>query len=289
MHPTSKKLKRQREVFGQASTHYSHLTSLQKQDLRYHIEDVEYIKNHGRTEIKVLQGRPLFISKDMHSIIETAKQTEMPLTICIVSVEPTGKVIDVMLRLRKRKPPPYVDYPAYWPYPGTNIFYPVPRIEANFYLAFNRTPIATFADIWCSLDELLKGITKVVYPYIFEDSVAPFCQRTYYRHPNWHFRTPYGENPLWLVDVHEHDGTGWDNYRPDPMMTLEISHYERDTITVHITPYHFTFPNEIYIDLKHHRTCWYVYIDSITGLWMLTPPQRTCVYNFITYEVVGYF
>jgi hypothetical protein len=289
MHTKSRKLKIQREAFGQASIHYSHLTSFQKRDLKYKIVEVVYIRDHGKSDIKVLQGRPLFISQDIHAITQTAKQIEMPNAICIVSVEPTGKQIGVFLCLRKRTPSPYVDYPAFYPYPGTNIFYPVPRLEADYYIAYYRRPFAWSGNGHYSLSQLIKGVTHPVYPYIREDSVGPYCQKTRPPSENWHFRTPYGLNPLWLVDVHEHDGTGWDNYRPSPMFTLSISYYEEDTATIHIIPYHFTYPNDIYVAIKHHRTCWLVNINPITGTWSLDPPQRTCVYNFITDEVVGYF
>ncbi|GAJ03183.1 unnamed protein product, partial [marine sediment metagenome] len=190
MHTKSKKVKRQREVFGQASIHYSHLTSLQKEDLKHQVEEVEYIRDHGKSDIKVLQGRALFISKDIHALIETAKQTEMPLTICILSVEPTGQPIDVPILLVRAYPYPKTEYPDYHPYPGTNIFYPVPRLEGRYYVAAINPPLAHYVFFYYSLDQLLKGQCHTFGPYIFEDSVAPYCQRTRYGYPNWHFHPP---------------------------------------------------------------------------------------------------
>ncbi|GAI85000.1 unnamed protein product, partial [marine sediment metagenome] len=197
----------------------------------------EYIRDHGKSDVKVLQGRALFISKDIHALIETAKQTEMPFTICIVSAEPAGKQIGIPLTLRKFRPYPIVWYPATYPYPGTNVFYPVPRLDATYRLGIEGFFMATFPYYPYSFDELIKGVTHTCYPIFWEDSYGPYCQPTGYKSPNWHFHTPYGLEPLWRVDIHEHDGTGWDNYRPYPMVTFNISRYETDTITINIQPH----------------------------------------------------
>lgn len=94
MHTKSRKVKKQREVFGQASTHYSHLTSSQKQDLKRQVEEVEYIRDHGKTYIKVLQGRQLFISKDIHSISETQAPLQIPFDVCIILTDQERNPLD---------------------------------------------------------------------------------------------------------------------------------------------------------------------------------------------------
>jgi len=83
-HDSSRAVKRQREAFTQASVHYSHLTSRQRQELKTHAEEVEYVRGHGKTDVKLLQGRALFISKDIHSLITTADYLPIPGEICIV-------------------------------------------------------------------------------------------------------------------------------------------------------------------------------------------------------------
>lgn len=83
-HDYSQKVKRQREAFAQASIHYSHLTSRQRQELKNQVEEVEYIRGHGKTDIKLLQGRALFISKDIHSLTLTHMPQELPGEICII-------------------------------------------------------------------------------------------------------------------------------------------------------------------------------------------------------------
>lgn len=289
MHTTSKKLRRQREALGQAATHYSHLTSLQKEDLKHHIEEVEYIKNHGKTDIKVLQGRALFISKEIHNITELAKQIEMPFAICIVSAEPTGTQIGIDLTLKKTRPYPVITFPAFYPYPGTNIFYPVPRLEATYYTGSYYPRLATAAPRLYSYDELRKGVIQLLYPYFYENSLGPYCRPTCYINLNWRWRTPDAPNQLFLVDVHEHDGTGWYNYRPYPMATFRISYFGEHTIAVNIDPHHFTYPNVISKWLGDELPFWRVNIDPETGGWSLDPPQKNCVYDYVKNKVILHY
>jgi len=98
-HDYSRAVKRQREVFTQASVHYSHLTSRQRQELKTHVEEVEYIRGHGLTDVKLLQGRALFISKDIHSLITTADYLPIPGEICVVLADQFHNPIPGYLRL----------------------------------------------------------------------------------------------------------------------------------------------------------------------------------------------
>lgn len=87
MHTKSRKLKTQRDNFTLASQHYSKLTPSQKAITRRQIEEVEYQKSHGKTDTKLLQGRQLFISKEIHSLATTQKQTVLPYELCIMLVD----------------------------------------------------------------------------------------------------------------------------------------------------------------------------------------------------------
>ncbi len=88
LHPNSRKVRQQRLNFGLASTHYSHLTPIQKRELRYVGEIVPFVRGHSKSDTKFLQGRTLFISKDIHALNETQRQTPTPLQICIVLTDP---------------------------------------------------------------------------------------------------------------------------------------------------------------------------------------------------------
>jgi len=87
MHTRSRKLARQRENLALASQHYAHLSPSQKAITRHQIEEVEYQNSHGKTDIKLLQGRQLFIAKEMHSLETTGKQLLLPHELCIMLVD----------------------------------------------------------------------------------------------------------------------------------------------------------------------------------------------------------
>jgi hypothetical protein len=99
LHPNSRKLRIHRRNFGLASTHYSHLTPIQKKELKYVGEIVSFVRGHSKSDTKFLQGRPLFISKDTHALDETQTQIPTPLQICIVLTDPDLNPIEGDLRL----------------------------------------------------------------------------------------------------------------------------------------------------------------------------------------------
>ena len=83
LHPNSRKVRLHRQNFALASKHYSHLTSIQKRELRYVTEEVSTIGGRSKSVNKVLQGRELFISKDIHSLDEKHVHIPSFLQICI--------------------------------------------------------------------------------------------------------------------------------------------------------------------------------------------------------------
>ena len=87
MHTKSRKLIKQRANLALASQHYSSLSPSQKAITRHQIEEVEYQKSHGKTDTKLLMGRQLFISKEMHSLATTQKQLVLPHELCIMLVD----------------------------------------------------------------------------------------------------------------------------------------------------------------------------------------------------------
>ncbi len=86
-HTKSRKLKKQRYNLTLATQHYSTLTPSQKAITRHQIEEVEYQKSHGKTDTKLLMGRQLFISKEIHSLETTGKRLVLPLELCIMLVD----------------------------------------------------------------------------------------------------------------------------------------------------------------------------------------------------------
>jgi len=87
MHSHSKAVQRQREIFSQASIHYSHLTPTQKAEWRRQIRWVSRIKPGSQSEEVILKGRQLFISEDIHELATKQKQLVDILEICIMLVD----------------------------------------------------------------------------------------------------------------------------------------------------------------------------------------------------------
>ena len=123
LHPNSRKARQQRLNFGLASTHYSHLTPIQKRELKYVTEEMSFVRGHSKSGTKVLQGRTLFISKDIHALNETQKQTPTPLQICIVLTDPDLNPIkgDIWLYYLEndewKETPRKLLSPSYWLFP----------------------------------------------------------------------------------------------------------------------------------------------------------------------------
>ena len=132
MHTKSRKLKRQRDNLTLASQHYANLTPSQKAITRRHIEEVEYIASHGKTDIKLLQGRQLFISKEMHSLETTQKQTKLPYELCIMLVDENLSPLEGELWLRYLKYPAWLETEKEELATGSWLFSETPRGQAAY-------------------------------------------------------------------------------------------------------------------------------------------------------------
>ncbi|GAI70251.1 unnamed protein product, partial [marine sediment metagenome] len=123
LHPNSRKVRLQRLNFGLASTHYSHLTPIQKKELKYQVREVSTIGGRSKSVTKVLQGRTLFISEDIHALNETQKQTPTPLQICIMLTDKDHNPIegDIWLYYKEngewKETPRRLLSPSYWLFP----------------------------------------------------------------------------------------------------------------------------------------------------------------------------
>jgi len=132
MHTKSRKLKIQRDNLALASHHYSQLTPSQKAITRHQIEEVEYQKSHGKTDIKLLQGRQLFISKEIHSLATTQKQLELPYELCIMLVNQSHQPLEGELWLRYLKASAWLDIGKEELATGSWLFSQVPRGEEAY-------------------------------------------------------------------------------------------------------------------------------------------------------------
>ncbi|KKN21790.1 hypothetical protein LCGC14_0921700 [marine sediment metagenome] len=99
MHTKSRKCALQRYYLTLATQHYARLTPSQKAITRHQFEEVEYETGHSQTKTKLLSGRQLFISKEMHSLKTTGKQLILPYEVCIVLTDPDLNPLEGQLDL----------------------------------------------------------------------------------------------------------------------------------------------------------------------------------------------
>ncbi len=135
LHPNSRKVRLQRRNFGLASTHYSHLTPIQKKEIRYNTEEVEYSRGSKKSGTKLLTGRTLFISKDIHTLNETQRQIPTPLQICILLSDPDLNPLEGDLWLYYLEDGEWKETtrkllsPGYWLFPevpsGKKLYHPI--------------------------------------------------------------------------------------------------------------------------------------------------------------------
>jgi len=102
MHSSSQKVKRQRENFALASRHYAGLTRLQRRRLKNELAEVEYVMRYASPHIKVLGGRQLFLSQDIHQLNTKQELLKVPGDFCIRLVDENFDPLegDIILRYK---------------------------------------------------------------------------------------------------------------------------------------------------------------------------------------------
>ncbi|MBA7624112.1 hypothetical protein ES703_31516 [subsurface metagenome] len=132
MHTKSRKLKKQRDNLALASQHYANLTPSQKAITRHQFEEVEYQKSHGKTDTKLLSGRQLFISKEIHSLETTGRQIVLPYELCIMLTDYALNPLDGELWLRYLKLGEWIDCRKEQLATGCWLFSEVPRAQEAY-------------------------------------------------------------------------------------------------------------------------------------------------------------
>lgn len=287
-HKSSRETKRQRERFGAASKRWASIPGPVKADLREKYGIVITQTAHGLSEPKVLQGAQLFVSQESHRQKYHQEHQEIPLWFCIQSVDRNIRVIDLPLYLYNAGHGIGVPFPGYVLCPGNTLFYPVKE-----YTDLYAARAAPWPKGWFIQDTLsylqLKGKPKaLLYPALFEDSYGPYCQPTQATEPNWHYQPEERPSILWTIVLHEHDGTGWYNFKPQPMAQFEIRKLGETTWKIHLTPLGFEYPNCFSTRISGGGTVlWEVTIPA-PGLFSITPTAQTAIYNWWDDYLIGY-
>jgi len=127
LHTKSRKLAKQRTNLTLASQHYASLTPSQKAITRYQMEEVDYIKSHGKSDTKLLRGRQLFIAKEMKSLETTGTQLILPIELCIMLVDENHDPLDGTLWLRYKSAEEWLNVGKEQLAVGSWLFSQIPR------------------------------------------------------------------------------------------------------------------------------------------------------------------
>ncbi|MBA7664238.1 hypothetical protein ES703_72295 [subsurface metagenome] len=233
MHPTSRKLKIQRQNLALASQHYAHLSPSQKAATRHQIEEVEYQTSHGKTDTKLLLGRQLFIAKDIHQLNVAQRQIQPPLEACIILTDQGLNPLDGELWLRYLKDEQWHDIPKEELALGSWMFEKVPARQEAYQVYGEATGF---------FDLKLPEHQAMTESYL----------RTYHYHVLFPSVLPYG----WTF------AAGWwvQNHKTTPRSTHSILHIHSKlktydfsgTVTVALWSSPYPYPPEDMICCRTH-------------------------------------
>jgi hypothetical protein len=287
-HSSSSPTRRQRHRFGAASKRWSRLPSVVKLDLANKYGFVDQRHSPTKSVPTVLQGRQLFIAQEIHQEQYHQEHADIPLWVCIQTIDDTGRIIDAPLSLVPRFNGFGKSCPSYYLSPGNTLFYSVPESDKQYNVG---SPL--FAIIWRypnnhTLQELQKGLKQVWCPRIFEDGQGPYSQPTSAEEQNWQYFPAPTPQILCIVDVHEHDGTGWYNFFPYPMATFYVRRLQDPYIYIDIIPNYFNWDN----CFSYNQACqppvfWQVHVTA-PGQWTLDPPQQSLIFDWQQEKIVRY-
>jgi len=287
-HRSSRATKRQRETFSRASKRWASLPGPVKADLgkKYGLVDAQ--TPHGLSDIKVLQGAQLFTSQEIHQQKYHDEHQETPLWLCIETIDPTGRLIDVPLSLFNRYVEGCWPAPRYLLQPGNTLFYPVPESDQIYTTGQNR-----FGELWRDgnewyLSQLKKGVSQIWCPRIREDGAGPYARPTYATEENWQYFPAATPQNLCITHVHEHDGTGWGKFFPYAMARFTVDLIDGRQVKVSIEPLYFNWDNVFSWGLGGTPPVYWTVHVTAPGIWTLDPPHTTMIFDYIDREVVRY-
>lgn len=287
-HKSSKETTRHRQIFAKASERWAALPSLVKRDLSNNYGIVPVQGHFAQPDVKVLKGRQLFLSQEIHAQQYHQKHTETPLWLCVQTISPTGKLIPVDIALYYAYFTPHYSIPRYHLSLSDTLFYPVPIVDRAYrFVAADWTHLQ-----YPYQNYYYPGILQVrhvgVCPRLREKKTSgPWQLRTNSYNPNWHYFPTAGDH-LWIVEAHQNDGTGPESYFDYPMARFTVTLLDYPLVNLHFEPLAFAWDEKFMRDaFTEDYPYWQVHITA-PGQWEINPPQLNLVINLDTAEAVGY-
>lgn len=288
MHTKSRKLKQQRDNLALASQHYSHLTPTQKAIIRHQAEEVEYQKSHSKTDTKVLQGRELFISKEIRSLATTQTQLQTPLELCITLTDELEYPLDLQAHLSYYVLGHDRTIPGIYLTNGNTLFPELPADKDLYKLGYVTTGTFGYQIFTYLFHELLRVQSKSVAPNVEAHYDTPWILPTHPPSFDWEATPTLGPPYLWTYHVHQHTGVEWEECYPWRAFTLTWQKIRSDIFSITINLAYLIRDDIVRLRPPPGFPPIWEIIGDAGGNYHTNPPQRTCRYRIDPWEILSY-
>jgi len=287
-HNSSKPTQRHRQIFSRASKRWAAIPAPVRADLQHNYGYVPVQGHPAAVDYKVLKGRELFLSQEMHGLEYLNLHALLPWWLCIVTTDQVGRVIDIPLELRGKDGGYYTSYYRFYLAAGNTLFYPVPRGQQAYQLRYAETGWINQMAFYYSEDEIKKLRYQAVHPNI---TVAHAEYHNWETHPyqdNWKPRYPPLTTDLAQYEVHHIIGWPPVIYYPEAAISLIWRKVNQATHSLTIAL--LNVKHEMTIQLRRYEenlTMWTIEKD-LFGTFRLNPRQQTCLFDAYSMVILTY-
>jgi len=296
LHPGSKATALQRSRFTRASQSYSHLPRTTKQRLKQEYAFVDYQTPHGRTDTKLLYGKSLAISQDIHSLLVTGIVKTRPTDLCVISQDAAGTGLEVQVLHLVAGVFSGKSWDAEHLGEANYLFTAVDTdrdLYTLWYTADGWRPTAYSYPNWPTL---LAHRTIIAHPDFWMRQLAGGYQSTWCYYPNWSYVYGYRRVGGLIYRVTPLPPLDADPYNIQPPFSIRIKETQIDEFTIDLEAFEYLpsprphqWPPEDTamfswwgIPEYGPRNIWYMFrLHDVPGNpWVYWPPTTTAVIGF---------
>jgi len=287
-HSSSKPTQRHRQIFSRASKRWAAIPAPVRADLQHNYGYVPVQGHPAAVDYKVLKGRELFLSQEMHGLEYLDTHLELPLYLCFILTDECNTTLDLQAHLMTGDYAHWEECRGYYLCPGNTLFYPVPREEPLYLLGYATAGYFGKQIFTYYYSDILKLRRQTVMPYIG-------CQlsgrdKDSYWPPSGGFEplpspgAPY----LWQYNIHQRNLETAGEFLPQTAFQLLWRKILPNVFSLTITLDYLVRNDKIW--LGHYP--WFPLIWEITnegtGIYHTNPPLHTCVYHVDPWGILHY-
>ncbi len=296
LHPSSRATAAQRARFTRASQNYSRLPRTTKQRLKLEYANVNYQPPHGRTDTKLLYGKSLAISQDIHSLATVGTVMSRPTDLCVISQDAAGDGLEVRvlylvagLLTSKRWDPEHLGEANY-------LFTAVETYHDRYALPYDVTGWLHHGYNYPNWPTLLAHRTMTAHPYFWFNQGPGGQQPTWSYDPNWSYYYGHRRQDGLVYRVTPLPPLDGDPYNIQPPFTIIIKETQIREFTVDLkadnylpSPRPGQSPPEVQsmfgfwsIPDYGPKNCWFFFrLHDVEGNpWVYYPSTTTVVIGF---------